>query len=227
MLCASGEMKGCRGGTSEFVSIDEADGNPGHGVEPADVRNKTDTLIVLSIESESLGSGGIPCVCLEGMRMRPGNVNGSGIRTDGPGCQADVLRGQMDAPITSNSAEMVRMSCGDEAGTYLGVRDAKLIILETVGVRDHADASIGHRDALSVEMEMIKPADKPEIIRLPRKKVKPPDLPSRSAGRHPDEPDGCGNLAEGLTVHADAQSIGDERETAQKMIVQEKAPCPS
>ena len=43
--------------TSMHASIDEVEGDPGREVEPADIPNKSDMLIVLSIESESIGDG--------------------------------------------------------------------------------------------------------------------------------------------------------------------------
>ena len=64
--------------TSVHASIDEAEGDPGREVEPADVPNELDMLIVLSIELESMGDGEIPHVYLRGMSWRPCNVEGLG-----------------------------------------------------------------------------------------------------------------------------------------------------
>ena len=93
--------EGCKGGTSGRESIDEpiveccqqlcvADGDPGRGVEPADSPNESETLVIVSIASESPDGGGIPCVHLGSTRSRTGDVNGCGNRVDASSCQADV-----------------------------------------------------------------------------------------------------------------------------------------
>ena len=73
-----GMSEGCNGGTSEHVSIDEADGDPGREVEPADSPNEPEALVTMSIKSEYPDSGEIPCICLEGTQMRMGDANGPG-----------------------------------------------------------------------------------------------------------------------------------------------------
>ena len=150
----------------------------------ADMSNELTEPLTMTIEPDNADGGGVPSVYLGGMWMWPGDVNGSGIQMDGPGCQmdvlssqADVLRGQTDTPIMSNGAEMVRMSCGDEAGTYLGIRDTKLIILEMVGIRDHADASTGQVDAPSVETDADTPVNELQIVRGPQNVLKTQNSP--------------------------------------------------
>lgn len=65
------KSEGCEG----RVSLDKTDGDPGRGDEPADIHNKMDTLVVLSIESENLGDGDIPYVHLGGTSWHAGDVN--------------------------------------------------------------------------------------------------------------------------------------------------------
>src|SRR5207245_2401191 len=55
-------------------------------------------------------------------------------------------------------------SCGDGAGTYLGAGSAKRVVEETDGVRSHADALTGHRDAPSVETNARIPANEAESV---------------------------------------------------------------
>ena len=72
LVCASGEtsnsnaveLEACKGGVSEYMSVDEADGDPGQGVEPTDVPDKSDTLVTVLIKPDATDSGEIPCVCL-------------------------------------------------------------------------------------------------------------------------------------------------------------------
>ena len=85
----------------------------------------------------------------------------------------------------------------------------------TDGVECHAHTLTGHGAVPSVKTDAIIPARAPDSISIPRKWIKPPDLPSRSAERHPDEPDGCGNPADMLSVHTDMHSIGNGTKTAE------------
>jgi len=55
-----------------------ADGDGDREVEPADTPNESETLVIVSIVSESPDSGGIPRVHLGGMRSRRGDVNSCG-----------------------------------------------------------------------------------------------------------------------------------------------------
>ena len=164
----------------------------------------------------------MPRVYLGGMWMRMVDANGLGDRADGPSCEPDGLRGladgsgaQPDAPSVLNDAEMVCVSHGEGAGTYLGTGDAKRGITETDGVGIHADASTGQTDAPSVETNAIKPENDPETISIPRMKEKPPDLPMETTRGHPDEPDGCGNPADMSSICTDTHSIGVGTETAE------------
>ena len=198
IVYASGEMgdpnvvsEGCKRGTSEGACVDEADSNPGWDVKPADtpiepaeMPDEPDTLIIVSIESEAPDSSGIPCVCLGGMRMRTGNVDGLGCQVNWSNSHADVLKGQTDrsgaqtdALNVSNGAVTIEMSCGEDAGMYLHAGDTKRHINSTDGVVIYADMSNGHGDDSCVKTNTIKPAKEPEIIRMGRKKLKPPDSP--------------------------------------------------
>ncbi|KIM52604.1 hypothetical protein SCLCIDRAFT_32511 [Scleroderma citrinum Foug A] len=185
------ESEGCEGGTDERASVDEADGDASHGTGPADTSNELTEFIAVLIEPEDLGSGGILRVCF-------GNrADGSRSQTDGSEGQSDVSKGHRDS-----------------AGIYLSAGGAKRPVYEMDGAGTHAGTLTGQTDASSVETNTVIPANVPENVRSSQKKEKPPDLPSQSAGRHPDEPDGCGNPADMSNVHTDAHSIANEMQTA-------------
>ena len=73
-VCASGES-GCESGTSGSESIDEAAGEAGRGIGPADTPSESKTLITVSIELKSPDGGEIPRVCLGGTSCHVGDVN--------------------------------------------------------------------------------------------------------------------------------------------------------
>ena len=168
----------------------------------------------MSIELEDLHGGDIPCMRLGGMQMRPGDANGCECRTDVSRGLTDGLGAQMDALNVSSRAEMAVMKHGDEAGTYLGARDVKRVIEVMDGIGSHVDMLSGHRNILSVKTHAIKPENETANIRLPCKKVKPPDIPIGPARVAPNEPDGCGNLADTSSVYTDVHSIGNKSETS-------------
>ena len=186
------------------VDLESRENGIDHGVGPADVPN----------ESETPDGGNIPCVCLGATHWRADNVNGPGIQTDGSNGQADASRGQTDALTMSNRAETVRMRHGEGAGTYLGAGDAKRDVKQTDGVGSHADTSSGHSDVPSVETDADTTANAPQIVRTPRKKIKPPDSPSRSTRRAPDEPNAFGDATNTSTIRTDGHNAGNEKETA-------------
>ena len=148
-MCVSGGLgnssEGCERGTSEQVSIDEAevddqvpaeccqqlgmaDGDPGREIEPVDVPNETDMPIVLSIKSESMGDSEIPRVHLRctswcaGDANRPGNgVNASSCRMDALRSRTDASTGQADA--SRGQADTLSVLNATEM-TMLGHRDS-------------------------------------------------------------------------------------------------------
>ena len=176
----------------------------------------------MSVEPYVENGGTNTCVCLGAMRGHACDVEGLGNRADELRGQMDRLtsrtdgsRMQMDTPSMSNSTETDCMSHGDGAGTYLATGDVKHIIEVMDGVKSHADMLTGHGDTPSIETGMIKPANETKIISIPRKKVKPPDLPVVAATCTPEVLNGDGDLADGLTVHMDAYSIEMETEKAE------------
>jgi len=233
IVCASGETrhsKSCERGIVERACVGEAeaviqtiveccqqlcmaDGDGDRGFEPADIPNETDTLVIVSIASESPDGGGIPRVHLGGTRSRAGDANGAGNRTDASSCQADASRGQMDALSASNRAETDGMSNGEGAETYLGVRDAKRIVNAMGGVGSHANASSGHADVPNVQTNANKPANATETVSIPPKPKKPPDLPGKGARWAPDEPNGYGTRADTFSVRRDTYRVGNDTET--------------
>ena len=204
----SGEMKSPNGGA-------------GREVKPADVSNESEMLVTLLIELEVPDDGDIPYVHLGGTSWRAGDLNRPGNQTDRSEGQADRsrdltdgLNGQMDASRMLNSAETAVMSDGEGVGTYLATGDARRVVCVTDGVGSPTDTSTGHGEVPSVEMDMSRSANAPEIVSIPRNKEKPPDLPVEAAWQHPHKPDGCRNFADTSNVHTDAHSIANEMQTA-------------
>ena len=70
--------EGCNGGTSERVSVDEADGDPGREVEPADSPNEPEALVTVSIELEYPDGSEIPRVCIGGTSWHACDIEGHG-----------------------------------------------------------------------------------------------------------------------------------------------------
>jgi len=172
------ESEGCKGGTSGRASVDElnttveccqqlcmVDSGPGCGFEPADILNESDTLVIMSIESESPNGGGIPHVRLGNTSWRACDANGPRNGVDRSSSQADGRRGRTDTLDVSNGTETDGMSWDDGAGMYLGVRGAKRVINASVGVGSHTDTSDGHRDVPSVQMHVNIPANTTQNIR--------------------------------------------------------------
>ena len=122
------ESEGCREGMSEQASVDEADGDAGHGTGPVDTPSELTEFIAMSIKLEDLHGSDIPRVRLGGTQMQPGDANGCGRGTDVSRGLMDGLGAQMDAPNMSSRAETAVMKHRDEVGTYLGARDAKCVI---------------------------------------------------------------------------------------------------
>ena len=200
-------LEGCNGGTSERMSVDEADGDPGREVEPADSPNEPEALVTMSIEPEDLDSGGIPRIRLGGTRMWTGDANG-------PGDQADGTMGEMDASNTSNRAEMAGISSGEGVGTYLEAGSAKRIIDTTDGIESHADTLSRHMDVPNVQTDVKIPRNAPDTVSIPHMKAKLPDLPFGTTKQIPDEPYGCRDHADVSNTRTDTYSIGNSMETA-------------
>ena len=216
IVCASGEI-GCERSMDGRACVDKAeeadqvpaeccqqlgmaDGDSSRDIEPPNVPNESEELVPVLIESESLGSGGIPCVHLGGTRCRVGNANRPGNGADASYCETDVLKGQADvsrartdASNVSDRAKTDVTGHGENASTYLSAGDARCSGDETDGVGSHTDVPSRHGDVLSVEMNAILPTNAPENVSIPRKRTKPPDLPVEVAICAPAESDGLGN----------------------------------
>ena len=179
----------------------------GNGDEPADTSNKSEMLVIASIESENPDSGEIP-------RVRLGSVHWHADDANGPRDQADVSKGQVDelegrtdesraqadASNTSNEAKTVVVSHRTGAGTYLSTGDAKRAVDETDGIGSHADASSGHRDALNAsnnaERGGISNGDEPTTY-----------LGAADAKRGADATDGIASHADASNGQTDAPSV--------------------
>jgi len=141
--------------------------------------NKSETLAIVSIESEDSGSGKtITHIRLGGMSPRANDMNGPERRMDESGSQANGLRGQTGAPNVSNHAGTTGISHGDEPNTYLGAGGVKRGVDMTDGIESHTDALSGHGDAQSIQMDTITTVSAPEIISTHPIEPEMPDLPS-------------------------------------------------
>jgi len=208
------ESKGCEGGMDERASVDEADSNPGRAVKRADAPNELTQLLTTTIESYVENGETDSRVCLGGTCWRADDANGVGNRADGSTGQADGLRGLTDVLRTSNGTETASKSHSDEAGTYLGVGDAKRVVNTTDGVGSRMDALTGHRDVQCVETDAYITANATETVSAPRKRPKPPDSPFGTTRTAPDEPNGVGDHADGSTVRTHASCVGNDAKTA-------------
>ena len=198
----SGEMKNSNGGDA------------GREVEPVDSPNESEALVTLSIKSEGRkGSMDEPMELLT-MSVEPDVEDGGDIPRVYLGNRADGSRGQSDTLSVLNRAVTTRLSHSDGARTYLATGDAKHGVTEMDGAGIHVDASSGRGDALSVETNALTTANETQIVSIPRKREKPPDPPMDTARMAPDEPNGCRNRINALSMHTDAYSVGIERKTA-------------
>ena len=114
------ESEGCMSGMDEQVCVDEADGNAGRGIEPADSPNELTEFVALTIKSEDLGSSDIPCVRLGGTRMQMGDTNGLGCQTDGSRGQTDTLTVHTDAHSIKMETEMAANDMGNIRTRQIG-----------------------------------------------------------------------------------------------------------
>ena len=154
VICVSSEV-GCSGGIFEQAGVDEAE-----ALEPVDTPDKSDTLVIVLIEPDAKDGADIPCVYLGGTHWHACHIKGLGNGADTLRYQPDGSRGLtdgsgglMDTSNASNSAEIACISHNDNLDMYLGAAGTKHPVHETDGVRNHADALIGHRDTPSIEME--------------------------------------------------------------------------
>ncbi|KIM55812.1 hypothetical protein SCLCIDRAFT_30073 [Scleroderma citrinum Foug A] len=173
------ESEGRREGMSGSASVDEADGSIGRGVEPAGMPN----------ELEDPDGGGIPCVCLGGMQMWPGDMDGPGHRTDMSWNQADDPRVWTDTLNMSDRAETDGISHRDDTGTYLTTQGMKHDVREMDGIRSHVDASNGLTDTPSVNTDTIKAANGTGNVRTRRTEEKTQNSPTTPKNTMPKPAD--------------------------------------
>jgi len=186
----------------------------GNGNKPADTSNKSEMLVIASIESEGPASSGVPRVRLGGESRHADDANGPRDQADVSKGQADELEGwtdelraQSDAPNASNKAETVGISHGDSASTYLGAIDEKRGADVADGLASHTDTSSGHTDAPSVRMDALTATNAPEIVSTHSTEPKRPYSPAEAAKKRSDEPNACGNLTDRSSAHTDAPSV--------------------
>ena len=215
----SNESKGCSGGMGERASVDEADSNAGHGIEPADAPNELTEFIGLSVESYVENSSDTPRVCLGGTCWRACDVKGPGCQADRSRGQADASRGQPNALNVLNRAETEVIGHGEGASTYLGPGDAKCLVLETDGTRNHTDTLNRSTDVPSIKTDRNRSVNMTENVSIPQKRVKLPDPPISAVKQLPDQPNGLGNQMDMSSMQTDTHSAGDETEVAENEMV--------
>ena len=195
--------------------------------------NELDTLITLSIKSETPDSGETPQVRLGSMHWPADNANGLGSQMEMLEGQTEMSRAQTDAPNTSNRPETAGMSNGKGAETYLGAGDAKRVMCEMDGLGSHADMSDGHLDIPSIETNALIPIIAPETVSTCPTEVKLPDIPDSTANWTLNESDGPRGHADRSSACTHAYSVAynvetarDEAETISTCPIESKPPDP-
>ena len=198
-------------------NIPIANGLPLEGEWTVNLSGEASDPKIDGIESEGCKGGmGKPTELLT-MSVEPYVENSSDILRvylRGTWIQMDRSCMQTDAPSALNRPEMVCVSHGEGARTYLGTGDAKCWVDETDSIGSHMDVPSRHGDILSIETKMNTPANAPDTIRIPRKKSKLPDLPMETTRGRPDEPNGCRNHVDGSSARMDAHTAEDKMESA-------------
>ncbi|KIM55787.1 hypothetical protein SCLCIDRAFT_30049 [Scleroderma citrinum Foug A] len=128
------------------ASVGGTDSNAGRKVEPVDTPNELEQLMTMSIE--------------------PDDADGGGILIERSGC-FELPNGWVKWPCEWVKGPDV-VSHGDEVSSYLGVRDAKRLVLETDGARNHADTLATRTEPHSVETHVILPANEMQNVRMHR-----------------------------------------------------------
>lgn len=105
----------------------------------------------------------------------------------------------------SNSTETAVMGHGDGARCSVEVAD---------GIESHEDASIGHRDAQTVEMDADTTENAPQIVRMLRKK-KPPNSPIEAARQRLDNSNTIRNPTDTPRVRTDVHNIANNTQTTE------------
>ena len=183
--------------------------------------NEPNTLVTISIESETPRSGEIPRVRLASMHWHADDTNGPGCQadasnshTDGSHGKADVLRGRADAPGMSNHAETAMLGHRDDLSTHLGAGDTKHVVRKTDGFGSHADVSSGCTDTPSVKTDALIPRNAPDTVSTCPTKPKPPDIPDSAAKWTLNESDGLSGHADRSSARTGSQSVETDVETA-------------
>ena len=116
----------------------------------ADTSNGLTEPLTTTIKLDDADGSGVPSMYLGGMCWHAGDMSrpegqsdGSVCQTDGPNGQVDGSRGLVDALNVLNRAETEVIGHGEGMSTYLGPGDAKCLVLETDGTRNHWTHRIG------------------------------------------------------------------------------------
>ena len=176
--------------------------------------NKSDTLVIASIEWEKPGSGGIPRVRIGSVRWHADDENRPGNGADASNDQTDGSRGWADTLSVSHSAETVVVSHRTGAGTYLSSGDAKCAVDEMEGLGSHADASNGQTDTQSVTMDALMSTNAQQNISISHGDEPDTYLGAADAKRAVDETDGIGSHADASSSHRDTLNTSNNTETA-------------
>ena len=127
----------------------------------------------------------------------------------------DVSSVETDMYRPANEMANVRLPHKKVKLPDIPVEDARCTPDESDRRRTHTEALTGHGDVPNVNMYAIKPENEMQIISIPRKREKPPDLPVEAARCIPEESDGLGDRTDMSSARTDIYSAGNETETSE------------
>jgi len=171
-----------------------------NGDEPVDTSNKSEMLVIASIELEGPASGGVPRVRFGGESQRADDANGPRDQVDVSKGQADELEGRTDesraradASNTPNEAKTVIVSHRTGAGTYLSTGDAKRAVDGTNNLSSRTEMSEGQVDVSRARTDAPNASNGAGMAGISHRDNAETHLDARDAKRAVDKTDGIGS----------------------------------
>ena len=163
--------------------------------------NESETLVIVSIESEDSGSGEtFAHIRLGGMSPHADDANGPGRRMEMSKGQADESEGRTDesraradASNTPNEAKTVIVSHRTGAGTYLSTGDAKRAVDGTNNLSSRTEMSEGQVDVSRARTDAPNASNGAGMAGISHRDNAETHLDARDAKRAVDKTDGIGS----------------------------------